>query len=417
MRQIAIVGAGASGCYLASQLLRDAKDAQIVLIDHLHSPFGLVRYGVAPDHQGTKGISRLLSRGMSDERVGFFGNVKVGRDVSLDDLLEWFDAVVLATGASQARLLGVPGESLPGSLTSAEFVGWYNDHPDHPLVQFDGVRSAVIIGNGNVAIDVIRVLAKNAQELEGSDLSPEVFEKLQAQPLEAIHIIGRSSPDKAKFTQEEIVEIGRLARAHAVIVDSEEVQRLQQEGKSNPVLEVLAGFGSIESATEIEKPIKIHFHFGLNTAEFLGEEKLEAIRFTDQEGQEIVLPAQLAVTCIGYSAVPCSSLEPSGGFFENDAGCIQERLYTSGWAARGPSGTIPTNRKEAKILSKKMAAEIEDGNRPGRVELEKALASRSVRSINYADWQRLDQLEQERAGSDRVRLKFKSIEQALSDLD
>ena len=179
MLHIAIIGSGPAGCYMADQLLRLLPDASIDILERLPVPFGLIRYGVAPDHQGTKAVARVLDRVLSRDRVSFFGNVEAGRDVRLDELMSLYDAVVLATGAERDRRLGIPGEDLPGVIGSGAFTGWYNGHPDRHVPQVQGVRSAVIIGNGNVAIDVARVLAKGPAEFAGSDLSPEVTAWLQ----------------------------------------------------------------------------------------------------------------------------------------------------------------------------------------------------------------------------------------------
>src|ERR1017187_9244637 len=193
MRRIAIIGSGPAGCYLADSLLRLLPDASIDIFERLPAPFGLVRYGVAPDHQGTKAIARVLDRALARDRVSFFGNVEVGRDIRLEELMSLYDVVVMATGASHDRRLDIPGEELPGVLGSGAFTGWYNGHPDSQPPTIDGVRSAVIIGNGNVAIDVARVLVKGANELAGSDLWPEVTSWLAMQPMESIHVVGRRS--------------------------------------------------------------------------------------------------------------------------------------------------------------------------------------------------------------------------------
>src|SRR5271157_3315859 len=219
MLHIAIIGSGPAGCYLADQLLLPLPDASIDILERLPAPFGLIRYGVAPDHQGTKAVTRVLDRVLSRERVNFFGNVEVGRDVRLDELMPLYDAVVLATGATRDRKLGIPGEELPGVVGSGAFTGWYNGHPDHPAPQLQDVRSAVVIGNGNVALDVARVLAKGPSEFAGSDLSPDVTAWLEAQPIENIHIVGRRSAADAKFTDHELAELGTLERARPVVID------------------------------------------------------------------------------------------------------------------------------------------------------------------------------------------------------
>src|SRR5271165_1348358 len=217
MKHIVIVGSGPAGCYLADHLLRLIPNASIDLLEQLPVPFGLIRYGVAPDHQSTKAVARVFDRTLSRDRVNFFGNVCVGQDVKLDELLSLYDAVVLATGAQRDRKLGIPGEDLPGVIGSGAFVGWYNGHPARPVPQIRGVRSAIVIGNGNVAIDVARILAKSPQELAGSDVPPAVSSWFSGQPLKSIHILGRRGAAEAKFTDHELAELGTLQRAKPVV--------------------------------------------------------------------------------------------------------------------------------------------------------------------------------------------------------
>lgn len=410
MRHIAIIGSGPAACYLAEQLLRAAKDSRIDLIERLPTPFGLVRYGIAPDHQGTKGIARLLGRALADERVRFFGHVEVGAAVSLAELRQLYDAVVLATGAPLGRRLGVPGEDLPGVFGSDAFVGWYNSVPDHTAIDPGTVRSVAVIGNGNVAVDVVRVLAKAGAELDGSDLPPRVTSWLAQQPLRTIHMIGRRGPEHAKFTQAELSELGKLERTRPVVVDPAQLERARAAG-SNPVLDTLAGF--VQDAREL--PIQLQFHFGLRPAGFTGTDRLEALQLERQDGTVVELPAELAVTCIGYQVAAYSGLEPEGGRFANDGGRIDAGLYVIGWAGRGPSGTIPTNRADAKQLAARMAAEVQDQGRTA--ELPQLLAARDVRSVDYAAWQRLDGAEKARAPEGRCRYKFETTAEMLAALD
>src|ERR1035438_2068423 len=291
MKQMAIIGSGPAGCYLADSLLRLIADASIDIFERLPVPFGLVRYGVAPDHQGTKAVARVLDRVLSRDRVSFFGNVEVGRDLSLEELLSLYDVVVLATGASRDRRLNIPGEDLPGVLGSGAFAGWYNSHPDGQPPPIDGVRSAVVIGNGNVAIDVARVLAKSATELDGSDLSPEVTSWLETQPIETIHVVGRRSAADAKFTQHELAELGTLQRACPIAQDSTAL------AGNNAIIETLRSFARSESRSA---PVRIHFHFNLTPIAFLGDDRLRAVQFRSADGALHEIPAQLAITCIGY---------------------------------------------------------------------------------------------------------------------
>jgi ferredoxin--NADP+ reductase len=400
MRHIAIIGGGPAGCYLADQLLRLLPNASIDLLERLPVPFGLIRYGVAPDHQGTKAITRVLDRVLARDRVSFFGNVEVGRDVRLDELMSLYDAVVLATGATRDRRLGIPGEDMHGVLGSGAFTGWYNGHPDCQAPPVEDVRSAVIIGNGNVAIDVARVLAKAPAEFAGSDLLPEVTTWLEGRPIETIHIVGRRTAADARFTEHEVAELGTLARAKPVVVDASALA-----GQS-AVVETLRRFAAAESR---KFPITINFHFNLTPAAFLGDGRLRAVRFRSTDGELRELPAQVAVTCIGYESIACDPVTPVDGVFPNDAGKVRDNLYVVGWAKRGPSGTIPTNRTEAQQVAQKMAQEVNGSERPGGSALRQLLDDRHVRWVDYAAWHRIDAAELAGAGGQRCRRKFSSV--------
>ncbi len=399
MRRVAIIGSGPAGCYLADSLLRLLADASIDILERLPVPFGLIRFGVAPDHQGTKAVTRVLDRVLSRDRASFFGNVEVGRDVHLDELMSLYDAVVLATGAEKDRQIGIPGEDLAGVVGSGAFVGWYNSHPDRREPQVRDVRSAVIIGNGNVALDVARVLAKGPTELGGSDLSPEVTAGLEALPLQTIHIVGRRSAADAKFTEHELAELATLERAGPVVVDP---ASLAGQGA---VVETLRRF----TAESRPSPVTINFHFNLTPAAFIGDEQLRAVQFQAADGSTIELPAQLAVTCIGYEAVACGTATPANGVFPNQEGKVEEGLYVVGWAKRGPSGTIPTNRTEAQQVAQRMSNEVSDGARPGGSVLRQILEERRACWIDYAAWRRIDAAELASAGDGRCRRKFSTV--------
>ena len=404
MRRVAIIGSGPAGCYLADQLLRLVPDVSIDILERLPVPFGLIRYGVAPDHQGTKAIARVLDRVLSREPVHFLGNVEVGRDVRLDELTTLYDMVVLATGATRDRKLGISGEDLPGVTGSGAFTGWYNSHPDHPATRVNGVRSAVVIGNGNVAIDVARILAKGPTEMAGSDLSPDVSDWLSTQPIKTIHIVGRRGAVDAKFTEHELAELGTLKRARAVIVDPEVL------AGDSAVVETLRKFAA---KINRQTPVTINFHFNLAPSAFLGDNELRAVQFRSSDGNTVELPAQLAVTCIGYEAVACCTATPSNGVFPNEDGKVSEGLYVVGWAKRGPSGTIPTNRSEAQQLAQRIAQEVTGADRPGTAALRDLLEQRRVRWVGYAAWRRVDAAELARAGEGRCREKFDTVAEML----
>lgn len=413
MKHVAIIGSGPAGCYLAEQLLRALPKGRIDVIERLPVPFGLVRYGVAPDHQGTKNISRLLDRTLGRDRVRFFGHVDVGRDVKLDELRALYDAVVLATGAPQDRRLGIPGEDLAGVVGSGAFVGWYNNHPDYPEPAIAGLRSAVVIGNGNVAIDVVRVLAKTGDELAGSDLTPEVTGRLAQQPLEVIHVVGRRGAEHAKFAPEEVAELGHLARARPAFADPEALARARAAGGGGKTLEVLEGFR--HDARDV--PVRILFHFDMRPERIEGDGRVASVHFAHTDGHQSTLAAQLVVTCIGYETTACDTRRPERGIFANDAARIEDGLYVVGWAGRGPSGTIPTNRAEAQRVAKRMAGEVGDHGRRGGDALAELLAQRGVRSVDHAGWKRIEAAETARAGAGRCRAKFASTRAMMAALD
>jgi ferredoxin--NADP+ reductase len=401
--EVAVVGSGPAGCYLAERLVRAAPGCRIDIIDRLPTPYGLVRAGVAPDHQGTKAITRVFDRVLTRDGVAFWGNVEIGRDVALAELRDFYDAVVIATGAPRDRRLDVPGEALPGIVRSGEFVGWLNRHPDHFGASFDlaGVRSAVVIGNGNVALDVVRLLAKTPAELAHSDIAPEIEQALGAMTLETINIVGRRGPGDAGFSPQELGELGELARARPIV----EVADLPApEGARNAA--VIAHLRAFAEPSVPAKPLAIRFHFHASPAGFAGTGRVELACFTRPDGRELDLPADLVVTCIGYQAVPCCALGPEGGVFVNTAGRIETGLYVVGWAKRGPSGTIATNRAESHDVAQRLVAEVAPAGRPGGEALAARLAERGVRRIDYADWLRIDAAERARAAPGRPRWKF-----------
>jgi NADPH-dependent glutamate synthase beta subunit-like oxidoreductase len=404
MKHIAIIGSGPAGCYLADHLLRLIPDSAVDILERLPVPFGLIRYGVAPDHQSTKAVARVLDRVLARDRVGFFGNLEVGRDVRLDELMSLYDAVVLATGTPQDRRLGIPGEDLPGVVGSGEFVGWYNSHPHGQPPAMKDVRSAVVIGNGNVAIDVARILAKGPDELAGSDLSPQVRAWLDLQAMESIHIVGRRGAAEAKFTDHELAELGTLQRARPVVCDPESLIG------DSAVVKTLRGFAADDMG---DKPVSINFHFNLAPVAFLGEDGLRSVAFRSSTGEQVEIPAQLAVTCIGYEARACCTANPTNGVFANQNGKIQERLYVVGWAKRGPSGTIPTNRVEAQQVAQIIAQEVLDSGRAGRDGLRKLLEGRQISWVDYAGWRRIDAAELSRACDERCRQKFSSVTEMM----
>ena len=369
--RVAIVGAGPSGFYAADGLLRERPDLRIDLIDRLPTPFGLVRAGVAPDHQGTKAVIRQFERLLAQPDVRFAGNVEIGRDVSWEELQADYDVVIVATGMVIDRKLGVPGEELPHVWGSWRFVAWLNGHPDFRQgPDLSKVKRVAVIGNGNVALDVARVLAKSADEMAKSDIVPEAGAVIAAAPLTDITMIGRRGPEQASFTNNELAEMGRLARA-VPLVDPAALEVEAPKGDPTPErlrkaknLEILKGFSNNKPGS---KPIALHFVF--NTP-------IKAIKPDEYD---------LVITCIGYTGEPY----PTG-----------EGVFAVGWARRGPSGTIPTNRGESHAVARQVLAWLKDR------DLKSGPDPMPI-AVDVAGWHRIDKAEiaaGAKAGRPRVKL-------------
>jgi ferredoxin--NADP+ reductase len=369
--RVAIVGAGPSGFYAADGLLRARPDLRIDLIDRLPTPFGLVRAGVAPDHQGTKAIVRQFEKLLAQPDVRFAGNVEIGRDLSWDELRAGYDAVIVATGMTIDRKLGVPGEELPFVWGSWKFVAWLNGHPDFRIgPDLSKVGKIAVIGNGNVALDVARVLAKSTDEMAKADIVPEAGAAIAAAPIAEIAVIGRRGPENASFTSNELGEMGRLARAVAV-TDAAGLDVQPPAGESTPErlrknknLEILRGFAK---NTPGSKPITLRFVFNRPIA------AIEPGAF------------DLVITCIGYSGLAW----PEG-----------EGVFAVGWARRGPTGTIPTNRADSHAVAQRVIAFLKEHDpRSGPDPLPIA--------VDLAGWHRIDKAEVAagaRLGRPRVKL-------------
>ncbi|MBM3554352.1 MAG: ferredoxin-NADP reductase [Alphaproteobacteria bacterium] len=394
---IAVVGTGPAGFYVAEALLKGAPEARIDLIDRLPTPFGLARAGVAPDHQGNKGVIRLFARFLDKPSVRLIGGIEVGRDVPLEELRATYDAVILAIGAAEDRRLGISGEGLRGVHGSLAFVGWYNGHPDHadldpPLAE---ARSAVVIGNGNVAIDVARVLAKSAAEMAKSDLSPRAAAAIHAAPLAEIALIGRRGPAEARFTNPELAELGRLERAIALVED--EVPEATTGDKTRDAN--LVTLKTWQANRREAKPIGLALRFGLNPVEFLagGNGRLRAVVLTCADGARREIQADLAITAIGYRTrpLPGVTVDAASGALANREGRVGGGLYVVGWAKRGPSGTIATNRADSIAVAQTVLADLGAalGGKPGPDGLDLLLLTKGKAPVTTTDWKRIDAAE------------------------
>ena len=422
MRHFAIIGSGPAGFYTAEALAKAYGDkARIDIIDKYPVPYGLIRFGVAPDHQSLKAVSKRYDKVAETDGVGFVGNVAVGTDVSVDELLELYDSVILATGAPHDRKLGIPGDDLPGVIGSAEFVGWYNGHPDYADLDppLDGTYAAVI-GNGNVALDVARILSKTRHEFEGSDIVCHSLEALDRSAIRTITILGRRGPHQIAMTPKELGELAHLEAAVPLIdladFPPREADDSLEAGQRKSVT-ILRAFADIRA----NKPKSMVFDFfakplaieGDGHAERLVVERteLDAQGGAHGTGETYEVRASLIVSCIGYATAPIAGVpyDERGGKFLNESGRISDRLYAVGWARRGPSGTIGTNRPDGYEVAEQVAAAMapgSDGGKAGGDGLDALLIERGARPTSFDDWRRIENAEVAAARPDSPREKF-----------
>ncbi len=406
MLHVAIVGAGPAGFYTAEALVKRLGAAVTVdIIDALPTPYGLIRAGVAPDHQSIKAVDRRYHAVLAGG-VRFVGDVTVGDGgVALADLLLLYDAVVLATGAPHDRLLGVPGDDLPGVLGSGSFVGWYNGHPDFADLAMPLRQAGVaVIGNGNVAIDVARILAKTPAELAPADLAVHARVALAASAVRDIHIVGRRGPYQASFTPKEMGELGDLARARPV-VDPDDLPDPSGDAALDPGLrKVVAHLRAFAAAPPRVGAVTITFDFFTRPVRI--DRHGDALRLTVERtrlngdlavgtGDMRTIDCGLIVGCIGYqsAAITGASFDDGRGRFGNDAGRVDDRLYVTGWARRGPSGTIGTNKPDGAQVAERVVNEVVAGGRAGGAGLDFLLAERGLRPVTFAGWQAIDAAE------------------------
>src|SRR5687768_6288192 len=370
--RVAVIGAGPAGIYAAEALTRqDDVPVAVDLIDRLPTPFGLVRHGIAPDHPKMRAIRDTLHRTLDHPRVRFVGNVDVGLDIPLDELRSHVDAVIYTYGAAVDRHLGIPGEELPGSLAATDLVAWYTGHPDADRARVEaalaGVRSAVVVGVGNVALDVARVLARTADELETTDMPQHVLDALAATPVEEITVLGRRGPAQATFTTQELKELGELAAA-TVLVDAAALEvdpEIEEHADRNVTrnLAVLRGWTG-----HVPEPgrTRLTLRFFARPVRILGEDRVTGVEVertaVDADGRAVgtgeleVLPADLVIRSVGYRGTPLPGLpvDERSGTVPNEVGRVlrdgvhSTGEYAAGWIKRGPSGVVGTNKHDAR---------------------------------------------------------------------
>ena len=452
--RVAIVGAGPSGFYAAEHILKDGDShAQVDLFDRLPTPFGLVRGGVAPDHPKIKSVIRVYEKTAAREGFRFFGNVKVGRDIDVEDLERHYHAIVFTVGCETDRSLGVPGEDLPGSGAATAFVGWYNAHPDYADHDFDlSCKRAVVIGNGNVAMDVARMLALTDHELRQTDTADHAIELLGRSEIEEIVVLGRRGPVQAAFTNPEIKELGEMEDAD-VIVDPAEVEldpasaafiESDEADKTTRVnYETLKEFSE---RTPAGKRKRIVLRFLSSPVEVQGDGKVEKIVIGRNElveeggslrardtGEREELECGLVLRSVGYTGIPIQGVpfDEKRGLILNEGGRVLDSHdaghkvghYTAGWIKRGPSGVIGTNKKDALETVQHLLADVEAGTlldpeNPDPAAIEELLRERSIRYVSFEDWQAIDQAEVGRGEPHgRPRVKFVRVEEMLGTLE
>lgn len=427
--KVAIVGSGPAGMYTAGALNTKCPGCKIDILDKLATPYGLVRAGVAPDHQTTKNVSRAYDKIMENENVRFVGNLKFGEDISLDTVRSFYDVVVLAIGTPKDRALGIPGEDKDGVFGAQTFVYWYNGHPEYrdAIPDLD-VDNAVVIGNGNVALDVARVLLRTAPEMEHSDLADHAGGMIFSSPLKSVHVIGRRGPEHAQFSSKELKELGGMENAvpianPALIPEDVSSDDKKQDKIINTNLGVLRTY-SENSVNGGDR--KLHLDFFLSPTEVIGAEKLTTVRFEKNKmvdgkpvgtGEMLDMPCDLLVTCIGYEMAKIDSLPMENGIIKNDNGRIDDGLYVVGWAKRGPSGTIGTNRIDSQNVVDVILQDFcghPDGTKTGAAGLDDYCLKNDIQTVSFEDWKTINQAEQERAAETSPRRKFVRTRDMLS---
>lgn len=421
---IAIVGSGPSGCYLAQALRKHWPESEISVLDRAPVPFGLIRYGVAPDHTGTKAVVRQFERLFTRESVRFVGNVSVGQDISLAELRAAFDIVVLASGLSGDRLLSIPGESLPGVYRAGPLTRFFNDHPDEQASHYDLGKHCVIIGNGNVALDLLRLISKPAEAFAGSEVSASTLNRINRDALQRIDIVGRSPLTAAKFDTVMLKELLAFSHINTVVHLSE--QALQDGGPRGEVLQQLSAQHNAAAR------LTIHFHFNgfpqainattnaTTNAPTNATTASKQVCFTSptNSGGSLQLRADSVISAIGFAPDPtrdfdCQAL--AGEQADLASGKLADGLYCAGWLKRGPRGTIAENRLDAKRLAQTIyeqfsALTMRAEPKPGYQGVQAQLG----RYTDFAGWQRIDAWEQMHAPAQRERRKLTDFSQMVN---
>lgn len=460
--RVAIVGAGPSGFYTAAALLAGAETegtppVSIDVLDRLPAPYGLVRYGVAPDHPKIKAVDRVFERLCLDPRVRFLGNVALGRDLTREDLLAHYDQVVYAVGGQSDRQLGVPGEDLAGSHSSTAFVAWYSGHPDFLDLEVDlSCQGAAVVGIGNVAMDVARILARTADELATTDIADHALEVLRTSRVRDVYVLARRGPVQAKCSPPELKELGGIEGVRVIVdgadldLDPASAAAAEDDRQARRNLQLLGDFAAAEGphGEKDDERCRIHLRFFASPTEVLGQDGrvsgivVERTRLEDAgggrlravgTGQTETLPVGLVVRAIGYRSLPLPGLpfDDRKAIVPNDRGRIVDpatraavpREYVVGWIKRGPTGLIGSNKPDGVETAAVMLEDLPTLDRPAAdattpESVDALLAARGTRPVPFCDWQVIDAAEVERGKPQgRPRVKFVRVAEMLAALD
>ncbi|MDM8527747.1 FAD-dependent oxidoreductase [Anaerolineales bacterium HSG24] len=451
--RVAIIGAGPTGFYAADALLKN-KDVvvEVDMFDRLPTPYGLVRGGVAPDHQKIKSVTKAYDRTAKKDEFRFFGHVELGKDVSVADLRNYYHQIIYSYGASSDRKLGIPGEDLIGSRTATEFVAWYNGHPDYRDYEFDLSQERVaVIGIGNVAMDVARILCRTQEELMKTDIASHALEALKNSKVKEVYVIGRRGPAQAAFTNTEIRELGELTAADAFVVPEEAQldalsQQLLDESTDRMTKKKVEIIQSFIPNKRTDKPQALTVRFLASPVELIGDEngQLKAMRLVKNElyqskdgslrpratEQFETLSVDLLFRSVGYRGLPIEGVpfNDSWGIISNDGGRVVDYEtkavitgeYAAGWIKRGPSGIIGTNKPDAVATVKLMMEDLAAGKtltpaHPTAAEAEAFVKQQQPQYFTYEDWLKLDEAELAKGKEQgRPRVKFTKIEDMLA---
>ena len=394
--KVAIVGAGPAGYFAAQALQNLSNESQsfaIDMIERLPTPWGLVRSGVAPDHPKIKTVAKVFEKIANSEGFRLFANIELGSDVTIEQLQERYDAVVIATGSAIGKKLGIPGEELPGSLTAAQFVPWYNSHPDFKDESIDlTTDSAVVIGAGNVAMDVARMLALEPSELDPTDTADHAIDAFKESAVRSVLISARRGAEHAAFTSPELRELPKLEHTN-VEINRQDItdaltrvgEAIEKDTKSN--LDAMLLIADREP-TSHERTMK--FQFLATPVEILGKDRVEGVRFKHTEtGEDFIVPCGLVITAIGYEAASLEGIPYERGKVVNSEGFVRDGLYVVGWAKRGPSGVIGTNKSDASDVMNLLVSHLQEPKNTGDIaeilDANKVITQQHWEAINAAE--------------------------------